>query len=97
MSSNDHIAEHPTHVNPYTVADVVAILLENHWLSGEPTAEQAAWAERAAELLGHYAENREGLANLLCLVFHYDAAEILATSEAHTGPGGTSRNQSRHR
>jgi hypothetical protein len=84
MSSNDHIAEHPTHVNPYTVADVVAILLENHWLSGEPTAEQAAWAERAAQMLGHHAENRQGLASLLCLVFRYDAVEILATSEAHT-------------
>ena len=83
MSSDDHIAEHPTRVNPYTVADVLAILFENQCLSQEPTPEQAAWAERAAQLLGHYAENREGLANLLCLVFHYDAGEILATCEAH--------------
>ena len=84
MSSNDHIAEHPTRFNPYAVADVLAILFENQWLSQEPTPEQSAWAERAAQLLGHYAENREGLGKLLCLVFHYDAAEILATSEAHT-------------
>lgn len=84
MSSDDHIAEHPTHVNPYTASDVIAILRENHWLSGDATAEQAAWAERAAQLLGHYAENRIGLTNLLRLVFHYDAAEILQSPDAHT-------------
>lgn len=84
MPSDDHIAEHPTHVNPYTASDVIAILRENHWLSGDATTEQTAWAERAAQLLGHYAENRIGLANLLRLVFHYDAAEILQSPDAHT-------------
>ena len=42
MSSNDPIAEHPTHVNPYAAADVLAILRENHWLNADPTPEQAA-------------------------------------------------------
>ena len=46
--------------------------------------EQAAWAERAAQLLGHYAEASEGLADLLRLVFAYDAAQILQTADAHT-------------
>jgi glutamyl/glutaminyl-tRNA synthetase len=84
MSSPDHIAEHPTHVNPYVVDDVIAILRENHWLTTDPSPEQTAWAERAARLLGHYAETREGLANLLRLVFEYDAAQILQTIDAHS-------------
>ena len=84
MASDDHIAGHPTRVNPFAASDVVAILQENHWLAGEATHEQIAWAARAAQLLGHYAEDRIGLANLLGLVFHYDAAEILQSPDAHT-------------
>lgn len=84
MPSNEHIAEHPTRVNPYTASDVLAILQENQWLTADPTPEQTAWAERAAQLLGHYAESPLGLANLLRLVFHYDAAEILQSPDAHT-------------
>jgi hypothetical protein len=84
MPSPDHIAEHPTHSNPYTAADVLAILQENHWLITDPTPGQTAWTERAAQLLGHYAETREGLSNLLRLVFAYDAGQILQTTDAHT-------------
>jgi len=84
MSPEDHIAEHPTHVNPYTANDVIAILRENKWLTADPTPEQTAWADRAAQLLGHYAENSVGLANLLRLIFHYDAAQILQSPDAHT-------------
>ena len=84
MSSDDHIAEHPTHVNPYAAADVIAILRENHWLTTDPSPEQLTWADHAAQLLGHYAENSEGLAHLLRLIFHYDAAQILQSPDAHT-------------
>jgi glutamyl/glutaminyl-tRNA synthetase len=84
MPSDDHIAEHATYVNPYTAEDVLSILRENHWLNADPSPEQTAWAERAAQLLGHYAEDRIGLANLLRLVFHYDAAQILQSPDAHT-------------
>ena len=84
MSADDHIAEHPTHVNPYTANDILNVLQENHWLTGEATPEQSAWVERATQLLGHYAEDRAGLAKLLRLVFHYDAAEILRSPDAHT-------------
>ena len=84
MRSEDHIAEHPTHVNPYTAADVISLLHENQWLAGDPTPEQIAWAELAAQLLGHYAEAPAGLANLLRLVFHYDAGQILQSTDAHT-------------
>jgi glutamyl/glutaminyl-tRNA synthetase len=83
MPPEDHIVEHPTHVNPYTAADLIAILHENSWLTTDPTPEQTAWAERAAQLLGHYAESPAVLANLLRLVFHYDAAQILQSPDAH--------------
>ncbi len=53
------------------------------WLSGHPTAEQLAFCERAAALLGPQAVNANELAQLLYLIFHYDAAAILQTVEAH--------------
>jgi glutamyl/glutaminyl-tRNA synthetase len=84
MPPEDHIAEHPAHVNPYTADDVIRLLYENHWLATDPTPEQTAWAEHAAQLLGHYAETPASLANLLRLVFGYDAAEILQSTDAHT-------------
>src|ERR1700739_611612 len=84
MPREDHIAEHPAHVNPYSAADVIAILHENHWLTGDPIPEQTAWAEHAAQLLGHHAETPAGLANLLRLVFGYDATEVLQSTDAHT-------------
>jgi len=84
MPLEDNIAEHPAHVNPYTAADVIAILHENNWLKADPNPEQTAWADRAAQFLGHYAETPAGLANLLRLVFHYDAAQILRSTDAHT-------------
>jgi hypothetical protein len=83
MPPEDHIADHSTHINPYTASDVIAILQESHWLTTNPTPEQIAWAERTAQLLGHYAEDRATLANLLRLVFHYDAAQILQSPDAH--------------
>jgi len=92
MPPEDHIADHPAHTNPYAAADVIAILQENHWLTGNPTPEQAAWAERAARLLGHYAESPAVLANFLGMVFHYDGAQILKTTDAHAA---LSRNSAR--
>ena len=66
-----------------TSHDVAAILRERGWLAGEPTAEQLAWCERAAALLGPQAANRAGLTELLSLVFHYDAGELLGKVENH--------------
>ena len=82
MASQDHLADHPTQANPYTAADIIAILRENRWLISDPTPEQIAWSDRAAQLLGHYAEDRAALANLLRPVFHYHAAEILQSPDA---------------
>jgi glutamyl/glutaminyl-tRNA synthetase len=81
--ADDHIAEHGTHINLFTCDDVLAILREHSWLATEPSPEHLAFAERAASLLGHFALDRVGLAQLLRLVFTYDAAASLQTSEAH--------------
>jgi hypothetical protein len=82
MPLNDYRAEHPPHPNPFSAIDIIALLHENHWLTATPTPEHLAWAARAAQLLGHYAEDRAALASLLRPVFQYDAAEILQSADA---------------
>jgi len=83
MPADDHIAEHGTHVNPFTREDVLTILRERAWLTAEPSPDHLAFCERAASLLGHFAIDRTGLEQLLHLVFTYDAAAFLQTPEAH--------------
>ena len=85
MPLNDYLAEHPPHPNLYSATDIITLLHENHWLTTTPTPEHLAWADRAAQLLGHHAEDRDSLANLLRPVFHYDAAEILQSPDAQAG------------
>jgi hypothetical protein len=69
--------------NQFTASDVEAILRERGWLAVEPNSDIASWTATAAELLGPHAESREALADLLGLVFRYDAAALLATAESH--------------
>ncbi len=69
--------------NLFSVEDVIAILQERAWLSGGPDEKQAAWCAKAAAFLGPQAADRLALADLLRLVFHYDARAILETTEAH--------------
>ncbi|HKV05724.1 MAG TPA: hypothetical protein VJO53_11535 [Candidatus Acidoferrales bacterium] len=68
-------------VNSFARADVAAILRERGWLDSvmEHDADPAlnAWCDRAGELLGPHAPDRSTLAELLALVFHYDAAAAL--------------------
>jgi hypothetical protein len=71
-------------MNPFSEADVAALLRERGWISSsEISAEQSSWCERAAFLLGPQAADRAALAELLRLVFEYDAARAMATTEAH--------------
>ena len=70
-------------VNPFTAEDVVGILRQHDWLTAEPSAEQFAWCERAANLLVPHATDRTALVELLALVFHYDAHEIIARVDSH--------------
>jgi nondiscriminating glutamyl-tRNA synthetase len=69
--------------NPFIAADVLAILRERGWLAAEPSPEQHAWCERAASMLGGHASDRAALADLLDLVFQYDAREIISRVESH--------------
>lgn len=69
-------------VNPFNAADVMSILRERGWTS-EPSPEQLAWCEHAAAILGLHAADQNALADLLALVFHYDAREILTRVETH--------------
>lgn len=70
-------------VNLFAPRDVVAILKERGWLNSDPNEPQLQWSARAAAFLGPQATDHTGLADLLHLVFHYDAHEILGTTEAH--------------
>jgi nondiscriminating glutamyl-tRNA synthetase len=70
-------------VNPFTAADVAGILREREWAAGELSPQQVAWCEHAAGILGAQVADREGLAELLGLVFHYDSREILERVESH--------------
>jgi hypothetical protein len=68
-------------VNPFCGADVADVLRARGL--AELSAEQAGWCERAAFLLGPQVTDRAGLADLLGLVFEYDAASVLNDVEAH--------------
>jgi hypothetical protein len=70
-------------VNLFTAADISGILRERGWLGAADSAETTIWCERAASLLGPHAANRDELAELLALVFHYDAQELLQRAETH--------------
>ncbi len=73
-------------VNPFSVADVGEVLSARGWNAVEERGDDSArraWCERAAFLLGPQAADREGLADLLGLVFEYDAARVLNDVEAH--------------
>jgi hypothetical protein len=73
----------PSVENSFTANDVTAILREQNWHTGELTAKQSAWCEHAATLLGPQSPDRTALANLLALIFHYHAKEILSRTDSH--------------
>jgi glutamyl/glutaminyl-tRNA synthetase len=79
----DEITDSTVAVNPFAAADVTGILLERGWAAGELSAEQVAWCEHAAAILGTQVADRDALAELLGLVFHYDSPKILARVESH--------------
>jgi hypothetical protein len=83
MLPDEHSEAPIAAANPFTAADVVAILRERGWLKGEPSLEQQAWCERAASMLGGHSADRAALADLLGLVFQYDAREIISKVESH--------------
>jgi hypothetical protein len=73
-----------TVINLFTGADVAEILRERGWTAGEGASpELQAWCERAAGMLGSNAADRAALGDLLDLVFHYDAHQVLERVESH--------------
>jgi glutamyl-tRNA synthetase/nondiscriminating glutamyl-tRNA synthetase len=58
-------------------------LRERVWLAGETSLEQSAWCDRAASFLGPHAGDAAAMAQLLGLIFHYDAQELLGRVENH--------------
>jgi hypothetical protein len=77
-------------VNAWTPSDVRAILIERGWLAAAPESASVSspspvenWIADAAAWLGPYADDRDALAELLSLVFRYDACEIVASPDAH--------------
>jgi glutamyl-tRNA synthetase/nondiscriminating glutamyl-tRNA synthetase len=67
----------------FSANDVAAILRQHSWQTAAFTQEQSAWCQRAAALLGPQSPNHAALESLLTLIFHYDAREILAQTDAH--------------
>lgn len=68
--------------NPFTAADVAGILRERGWLPAQYPDLFDDWLSSAAALFGPHAADRSSLEALLELVFHYNAAEILASAES---------------
>lgn len=58
--------------------DLAGILRSRGWLGKETSPGMETWLEEAAALLGPQCEDRAGLEDLLGLIFHYDAGEIIA-------------------
>jgi anticodon-binding protein len=83
MTSPYHAGAPLEPVNPFTSADVLAILREHAWLTTAATPEIEAWSTHAAAILGFHAADRAALTELLAQVFHYDARDILARIETH--------------
>jgi hypothetical protein len=70
--------------NLFTGTDVGEILRERGWIAGEEFSSQLqAWCERAAAMLGPHVADRDGLSELLELIFHYDAEKVLGRVETH--------------
>ena len=69
--------------NPFASGDVLSILRERGLLTADATPEVDAWCGHAATILGPQAADRDALSELLRLVFHYDAQQILARVETH--------------
>ena len=83
MTPNDQTSETAVAANPFTSTDILAILREHNWLIADASPEIDAWCSHAATILGPQAVDRAALADLLALVFHYDAQQVLSRVETH--------------
>jgi hypothetical protein len=82
MSHGVPIETAVAHTNAFTAMDIAAILRERGWLGRlyDADAWLQAWCARAADLLGPHAADRAALAELLALIFNYDAVPFLQST-----------------
>ena len=70
-----------------SAADIIAILRERRWLGDDAYSELGpeleTWLTEAAALLGPQSKDRATLEDLLGLIFHYDAQELLGRPAHH--------------
>lgn len=84
-------AEHEESPSPAGIvasaADVAGILRRRGWLGEETSSERGpdleAWLREAAALLGPQSEDFAKLEDLLGLIFHYDAREMITRPANH--------------
>jgi hypothetical protein len=71
--------------NLFSATDINEILRERGWLNESVTQHESRdrWTARAAFLLSPQAADRATLADLLTLIFNYNAPEILRTAVSH--------------
>jgi len=85
MNAASPIKSNEPRENLFSAGDIHAVLRERGWLKPDTaqTDARAAWIARAAFLLGPQATDRASLAELLALIFNYDAPTILRTAVSH--------------
>jgi hypothetical protein len=66
-----------------SAGDLAAILREREWLGEDSSPELETWVAEAAALLGPQSQDRAMLEDLLGLIFHYDAREMLSRPANH--------------
>lgn len=83
MNSSQHSEALVPAGNLFGATDIANTLREKGWMAQPVSSEQLAWCDRAASYLGGHAADHEKLAELLTLIFSYDAPTILASVESH--------------
>ena len=84
MQPQNSIESTPAASSAFSAEDVAAVLRQNAWLNDDLIPVAHAWLVSAAALLGPQAPDRDALADLLRLIFNYDARAILQSAESHT-------------
>ncbi len=84
MSSNHAVESASRVASQFSAEDVAAVLRQNAWLDDDLLPAMHDWLASAAALLGPQAPDRATLADLMGLIFHYNARAILQSEEAYS-------------
>jgi len=83
MQPENSVDSAPLASAPCSAEDVAAIVREQKWLQDASCPALELWLAGAAALLAPHALHRAALADLLRLIFEYDARRILQSPESH--------------